>query len=235
MHVEDHPYRLRRVRGRDSGRLRRGHRDAVGPRARGRPKRTTSTRRLKKGDLKFTAERLQAEGFVGAGPHPRMGRREDAAQAATARAGSSSSIATTGRATSTSRTFAPKSVKSDGDFEDILAADTPAIWISKGPTKGGEASKMLAEIVEKAAKLKAGRGQKEVKKKTVGRFEKVRVGGSRLAGAIPAIASTTRSTARTASRRRSWRAMSPVQNSPPTSSQCGGSTPASSGFLFSRA
>ncbi|HET9834089.1 MAG TPA: DNA polymerase ligase N-terminal domain-containing protein [Vicinamibacterales bacterium] len=56
--------------------------------------------------------------------------------------------------------FAPKSVKSQGDFEDILAADTPAIWISKGPTKGGEASKMLAEIIEKAAALKAGREKK---------------------------------------------------------------------------
>src|SRR5215471_2539784 len=51
-------------------------------------------------------------------------------------------------------TFAPKSVKSDGDLEDILAADTPAVWISKGTTKGGEASKMLAGIIEKAAKLK---------------------------------------------------------------------------------
>jgi bifunctional non-homologous end joining protein LigD len=61
--------------------------------------------------------------------------------------------------------FAPKSVKSDGDFEDILAADTPAIWISKGPTKGGDASKMLAEIVEKAAKLKAGRAQPPARKK----------------------------------------------------------------------
>ena len=56
--------------------------------------------------------------------------------------------------------FAPKSVKSQGDFEDILAADTPAIWISKGPTKGGEASKMLSEIIEKAAALKAGREKK---------------------------------------------------------------------------
>jgi len=65
--------------------------------------------------------------------------------------------------------FAPRSVKSDGDFEDILAADTPAIWISKGPTKGGEATKMLVDVVEKAAKLKAGRGQKSVKKKVVGR------------------------------------------------------------------
>jgi bifunctional non-homologous end joining protein LigD len=65
--------------------------------------------------------------------------------------------------------FAPKSVKSEGDFEDILAADTPDVWISKGPTKGGEASKMLAGIIEKAAKLKASRGQKSVKKKVVGR------------------------------------------------------------------
>src|SRR3954465_4672897 len=54
-------------------------------------------------------------------------------------------------------TFAPKSVKSEGDFEDILAADTPAIWKSKGATKGGEASKMLAEIIDKAAQIKAGR------------------------------------------------------------------------------
>jgi bifunctional non-homologous end joining protein LigD len=63
--------------------------------------------------------------------------------------------------------FAPKSVKSEGDFEDILAADTPAIWKSKGATKGGEASKMLAEIVEKAAKIKADREKKApVRKKT---------------------------------------------------------------------
>jgi bifunctional non-homologous end joining protein LigD len=54
-------------------------------------------------------------------------------------------------------TFAPKSVKSDGDFEDILAEDTPAIWISKGPTKGGEAAAMLADIIERAARIKAGR------------------------------------------------------------------------------
>src|SRR6266566_490413 len=30
-----------------------------------------------------------------------------------------------------------KSVKSKGDFEDILAADTPAIWTSNRPAKGG--------------------------------------------------------------------------------------------------
>jgi bifunctional non-homologous end joining protein LigD len=53
--------------------------------------------------------------------------------------------------------FAPKSVKSDGDFEDILAEDTPAVWISKGPTKGGEAGAMLAEVIERAAAIKAKR------------------------------------------------------------------------------
>src|ERR1700674_2342752 len=42
--------------------------------------------------------------------------------------------------------FAPKSVKSDGDFEDILAEDTPAVWMSNKPAKGGEAGAMLARI-----------------------------------------------------------------------------------------
>jgi len=50
--------------------------------------------------------------------------------------------------------FAPRSVKSDGDFEDILGADTPAVWLSDRPAKGGDAGKMLAGIIERAAKLK---------------------------------------------------------------------------------
>ncbi len=52
--------------------------------------------------------------------------------------------------------FAPRSVKSDGDFEDILAADRPDVWVSNRPAKGGEAGAMLAKIIEKAAALKAG-------------------------------------------------------------------------------
>ena len=54
--------------------------------------------------------------------------------------------------------FAPKSVKSEGDFEDILAADKPDVWISHkpAPARGGEAGAMLAKIIERAAKLKAG-------------------------------------------------------------------------------
>jgi bifunctional non-homologous end joining protein LigD len=52
--------------------------------------------------------------------------------------------------------FAPKSVKSNGDFEDILAADRPDVWVSNRPAKGGEAGEMLAKIIERAAALKAG-------------------------------------------------------------------------------
>ena len=52
--------------------------------------------------------------------------------------------------------FAPRSVKSQGDFEDILAADRPDVWVSHRPAKGGEAGAMLAKIIERAARLKAG-------------------------------------------------------------------------------
>jgi bifunctional non-homologous end joining protein LigD len=57
--------------------------------------------------------------------------------------------------------FAPLSVKSEGDFEDILAEDTPAVWVSHRPAKGGEAGAMLATIIERAAKLKAGVSEKQ--------------------------------------------------------------------------
>jgi bifunctional non-homologous end joining protein LigD len=53
--------------------------------------------------------------------------------------------------------FAPRSVKSDGDFEDILGQDLPAVWQSNRPAKGGDAGAMLAQIIERAAKLKAKR------------------------------------------------------------------------------
>jgi bifunctional non-homologous end joining protein LigD len=53
--------------------------------------------------------------------------------------------------------FAPRSVKSEGDFEDILAADNPDVWTSNRPAQGGETGAMLAKIIERAAALKAGR------------------------------------------------------------------------------
>ena len=51
--------------------------------------------------------------------------------------------------------FAPRSVKSDGDFEDILAADSPAIWRTNRPAKSGETGEMLTRIIERAAAIKA--------------------------------------------------------------------------------
>ncbi len=52
--------------------------------------------------------------------------------------------------------FAPTSVKSGGDFEDILGADAPAVWLSDRPAKTGETGQMLAKIIERAAALKRG-------------------------------------------------------------------------------
>ncbi len=52
---------------------------------------------------------------------------------------------------------APKSVKSFGDFEDILAEDKPDVWESHKPAEGGAAGKMLQDIIAKAARLKASR------------------------------------------------------------------------------
>jgi bifunctional non-homologous end joining protein LigD len=53
--------------------------------------------------------------------------------------------------------FAPRSVKSDGDFEDILAEDNPDVWESNRPASGGDAGAMLKKIIERAAALKAGK------------------------------------------------------------------------------
>jgi bifunctional non-homologous end joining protein LigD len=54
-----------------------------------------------------------------------------------------------------------KSVKSSGDFAEILAADTPSVWRSNRPSRGGVAGAMLAEIIEQAAALKAARRKKK--------------------------------------------------------------------------
>jgi bifunctional non-homologous end joining protein LigD len=56
--------------------------------------------------------------------------------------------------------FAPLSVKSSGDFADILAADKPDVWVSHRPAKGGETGAMLEAIIRKAAAIKAGRDPK---------------------------------------------------------------------------
>jgi bifunctional non-homologous end joining protein LigD len=51
--------------------------------------------------------------------------------------------------------FAPLSVKSGGDFADILAQDNPGIWISHRPAQGGEAGAMFKKIVERALEMRS--------------------------------------------------------------------------------
>lgn len=60
--------------------------------------------------------------------------------------------------------FAPNSVKSEGGFEDILAADNPDIWQTNRPAEGGTTGAMLRGIIEKAAAIKAARQPKPVRK-----------------------------------------------------------------------
>jgi bifunctional non-homologous end joining protein LigD len=51
--------------------------------------------------------------------------------------------------------FAPRSVRSEGDFADILAADNPAIWISHRPAEGGETGAMFKRIIERALEMRS--------------------------------------------------------------------------------
>lgn len=51
--------------------------------------------------------------------------------------------------------FAPLSVKSGGDFADILASGNPDVWRSNRPARGGQAGAMIEQIVTRALALKA--------------------------------------------------------------------------------
>ena len=53
--------------------------------------------------------------------------------------------------------FAPLSVKSEGDFADILSADNPDIWQSNRPAQGGEAGAMFEKIIARALEMRSGR------------------------------------------------------------------------------
>lgn len=59
---------------------------------------------------------------------------------------------------------APLSIKSFGDFDDILAAEDPTIWESDRPARGGATGAMLKKIIEQAARKKA--AQEKPKRKS---------------------------------------------------------------------
>ncbi len=148
MHVEDHPVEY----GEFEGVIPEGYGAGIvmlWDRGTWRPESDDIGAALKKGDLKFTLDGYKLKGswvlVRTKGPSYGEGRswllikhRDDWAGPV--------DIAE----------FAPLSVKSGGDFEDILASDTPAIWTSNRPAKGGATGKMLEEIIQKAAAKKAG-------------------------------------------------------------------------------
>jgi bifunctional non-homologous end joining protein LigD len=93
-------------------------------------------------------------------------------------------------------TFAPLSVKSGGDFEEILAADAPDIWRSNRPARGGTTGAMLERIIERAAALKANRSSGAAVKRTAsGRAPKKAPSKPASADKIRAASPKTRQTA----------------------------------------
>jgi bifunctional non-homologous end joining protein LigD len=50
--------------------------------------------------------------------------------------------------------FAPLSVKSEGDFADILSQGDPDVWRSNRPAKGGETGALFERIVKRALELR---------------------------------------------------------------------------------
>jgi bifunctional non-homologous end joining protein LigD len=125
---------------------------------------------LKKGDLKFTLNGYKLKGSwvlvrTGGRPGPSSGERKSG-RWGDPRGDARSWLLIKHRDDWAGELditeFAPKSVKSNGDFEDILAEDTPAVWVSNRPAKGGDAGAMFAQIIERAAKLKADRSPAEM-------------------------------------------------------------------------
>jgi bifunctional non-homologous end joining protein LigD len=55
--------------------------------------------------------------------------------------------------------FAPLSVKSKGDFADILATGNPDIWQSHRPAQGGETGAMFEKIIARALEMRGARAQ----------------------------------------------------------------------------
>lgn len=53
--------------------------------------------------------------------------------------------------------FAPLSVKSGGNFADILSQDDPDIWRSQRPAQGGQTGALFDRIIAQALENRSGR------------------------------------------------------------------------------
>lgn len=118
---------------------------------------------LEKGELKFTLDGYKLKGsWVLVRTRGWPGDRAGAHHDATAREGRSWLLIKhrdewSGPLDIT--TFAPLSVKSAGDFADILAREMPAAWRTHPPVRGGATGALLAGIMKEAARRKASRGR----------------------------------------------------------------------------
>jgi bifunctional non-homologous end joining protein LigD len=137
---------------------------------------------LKKGDLKFTLDGYKLKGSwvlvrTGGRPAPPSGERKPG-RWGDPRGDARSWLLIKHRddwAGDVDITeFAPLSIKSEGDFADILAQDDPDIWISHRPAEGGETGAMFRKIVERALALRQGRASREApaKKRTAAAAKK---------------------------------------------------------------
>ena len=68
--------------------------------------------------------------------------------------------------------FAPRSVVSDGDFDDILAADMPEVWVTGRPATAagrGSAARLTQQVIESAARKILARNEADKPKAAPGR------------------------------------------------------------------
>jgi bifunctional non-homologous end joining protein LigD len=56
--------------------------------------------------------------------------------------------------------FAPLSVKSKGDFADILSQGDPDVWTSNRPARGGEAGALFEKIIHRAIEMRSDRSDR---------------------------------------------------------------------------
>jgi bifunctional non-homologous end joining protein LigD len=154
MHVEDHPIEY----GEFEGVIPEGYGAGIvmlWDRGTWKPESGDVDTALKKGDLKFTLDGYKLKGswvLVRTGgryPGARSGSGDRSWLLIKHRDDWSGEIDIT--------EFAPKSVKSGGDFEEILGGDAPAIWHTNRPAKAGDTGAMFTDIIKKAARLKADR------------------------------------------------------------------------------
>jgi bifunctional non-homologous end joining protein LigD len=100
--------------------------------------------------------------------------------------------------------FAPLSVKSKGDFADILAEGDPDIWMSHRPASGGEAGAMFEKIIRRALEMRGDRGSmgSTGSRGSKGKRSKGALGSTGSTGAVKRKTAAPKRTAATAKRTR---------------------------------